>query len=203
MMDWLLVSNLLLWGLIILLTVMALALARQVGVLNDRVAPAGALTPTSGPKIGEITEGIETTDLEGNSITIGGPDSKKPILVLFISPTCPVCKTLVPTAISLSVHEKIDLIFASDGGSIFEHQTYVKDLALDNYRYVLSESLGIHYGVSKLPFALLIDENGVLSGKGLVNTREHLESLVEARETGVSTLQEYMKTQESDLAKEA
>jgi len=202
-MDWLLVSNLLLWGLVILLTVMVLALARQVGVLNDRVAPAGALTPTSGPKIGEITEEIGTTDLEGNTINIGGTSTASSVLVLFISPTCPVCKTLVPTAISLSNHEQIDLIFASDGGSIFEHQTYVKDLALDNFPYVLSESLGIHYGVSKLPFALLIDDNGILSGKGLVNTREHLESLVEARETGISTLQEYIKTQESDLAKEA
>ena len=203
MMDWLLVSNLLLWVLVILLTVMVLALARQVGVLNDRVAPAGALTPTSGPKIGELTERIDTTDLEGNSVNIGGVESTESILVLFISPTCPVCKTLVPTAISLSKHEKIDLIFASDGGSIFEHQAYVKDLSLDYYPYVLSESLGIHYGVSKLPFALLIDNNGVLTGKGLVNTREHLESLVEARETGISTLQEYMKTQKSDLAKEA
>ena len=202
-MDWLLVSNLLLWVLVILLTVMVLALARQVGVLNDRVAPAGALTPTSGPKIGELTERIDTTDLEGNSVNIGGVESTESILVLFISPTCPVCKTLVPTAISLSKHEKIDLIFASDGGSIFEHQAYVKDLSLDYYPYVLSESLGIHYGVSKLPFALLIDNNGVLTGKGLVNTREHLESLVEARETGISTLQEYMKTQKSDLAKEA
>ena len=202
-MDWLLVSNLLLWGLVILLTVMVLALARQVGVLNDRVAPAGALTPTSGPKIGEITEEIGTTDLEGNTINIGGTSTASSVLVLFISPTCPVCKTLVPTAISLSNHEQIDLIFASDGGSIFEHQTYVKDLALDNFPYILSESLGIHYGVSKLPFALLIDDNGILSGKGLVNTREHLESLVEARETGISTLQEYIKTQESDLAKEA
>ena len=202
-MDWLLVSNLLLWALVIILTVMVLALARQVGVLNDRVAPAGALTPTSGPKIGELTKQIDTNDLEGNIINIGGAENTKSILVLFISPSCPVCKTLVPTAISLSKHEKIDLIFASDGGSIFEHQTYVKDLSLDNYPYVLSESLGIHYGVSKLPFALLIDEGGVLIGKGLVNTREHLESLVEARETGISTLQEYMKTQESDLAKEA
>ena len=202
-MDWLLVSNLLLWGLVILLTVMVLALARQVGVLNDRVAPAGALTPTSGPKIGEITEEIGTTDLEGNTINIGGTSTASSVLVLFISPTCPVCKTLVPTAISLSNHEQIDLIFASDGGSIFEHQTYVKDLALDNFPYVLSESLGIHYGVSKLPFALLIDDDGILSGKGLVNTREHLESLVEARETGISTLQEYIKTQKSDLAKEA
>jgi len=37
----------------------------------------------------------------------------------------------------------------------------------------------------------------------LVNTREHLESLIEAKESGVSTLQEYVKTNESDLVKEA
>ena len=203
MMDYLLVSNLLLWGLVILLTMMVLALARQVGVLNDRVAPAGALTPTGGPKVGESTKEIGTTDLEGNAITIGGVGTASTTLILFISPTCPVCKTLVPTAISLSRHEKIDLIFASDGGAISEHQTYAKDLALDDFRYVLSESLGIHYGVSKLPFALLIDRHGELAGKGLVNTREHLESLIEARETGIPTLQDYMKTKESDLTKEA
>ena len=125
------------------------------------------------------------------------------LLVLFISPTCPVCKTLVPTAISLANHEQIDLLFASDGGSPLAHQTYVNDLGLNKFSYVLSESLGIHYGVSKLPFALLIDERGVLVGKGLVNTREHLESLIEAKESGVSTLQEYIKTNESDLVKEA
>jgi len=31
------------------------------------------------------------------------------------------------------------------------------------------------YRVSKLPYAVLIDEEGVLRAKGLVNTREHLE----------------------------
>ena len=202
-MDWLAVSNILLWGLVVFLTVVVLALARQIGVLNDRVAPAGALTPTSGPKIGEITEKIEVTNLDGETLNIGGPDAVGSLLVLFISPTCPVCKTLVPTAISLANHEQINLLFASDGGSPLEHQSYVNDLGLEKFSYVLSESLGIHYGVSRLPFALLIDERGVLVGKGLVNTREHLESLIEAKESGVSTLQEYVKTNESDLVKEA
>ena len=111
-MDWLAVSNILLWGLVVFLTVVVLALARQIGVLNDRVAPAGALTPTSGPKIGEITEKIEVTNLDGKTLNIGGPDAVGSLLVLFISPTCPVCKTLVPTAISLANHEQIDLLFA-------------------------------------------------------------------------------------------
>jgi methylamine dehydrogenase accessory protein MauD len=48
------------------------------------------------------------------------------------------------------------------------------------------------HAVSKLPFAILIDANGVLRSKGLVNTREHLESLVLAMESGVRSLQEYV-----------
>jgi len=47
--------------------------------------------------------------------------------------------------------------------------------------------------VSKLPHAVLIDAGGVIRAKGLVNTREHLESLLEAQERGVASLQEYIK----------
>jgi hypothetical protein len=48
------------------------------------------------------------------------------------------------------------------------------------------------YHVSKLPFALLIGADGSLQSKGLVNTREHLESLVEAMDTGIPTIQAYV-----------
>ena len=41
---------------------------------------------------------------------------------------------------------------------------------------------------------LLIDEAGILRARGLVNSREHLESLFEAKRLGVSSLQEYFAT---------
>ena len=37
-----------------------------------------------------------------------------------------------------------------------------------------------------------IDAEGVIRAKGIVNTREHLESLFEAKERGVASVQEYM-----------
>jgi methylamine dehydrogenase accessory protein MauD len=52
--------------------------------------------------------------------------------------------------------------------------------------------LGRSYGVAKLPYAVLIDEDGKLSSTGLVNTREHLESLFVAKETGVSNIQQFL-----------
>jgi methylamine dehydrogenase accessory protein MauD len=49
------------------------------------------------------------------------------------------------------------------------------------------------FGVSKLPYAVLIDATGVVRGHGLVNNREHAESLIEAMEEGVASIQDYMK----------
>ena len=193
MTDALLVSNVLLWCVVIVLAVVVLALARQVGVLHERVAPAGALMPTTGPKVGEATVPATYRGIDGTPVAVGGPDQQgHATLVLWISPTCPVCKALVPTATSMARAERLRLVFASDGDKLAQHQAYVADLGIAAYPYVVSQALGLAYAVSKLPFAVLIGADGVLRSKGLVNTREHLESLVEAMRSGIATLQDYV-----------
>lgn len=188
-----LVLDILLWLLVGLLAVAVLALARQVGVLNQRVAPAGALTPTTGPKVGELTDAIVADDLDGSRQRIGGAKSDRTTLVLFISPTCPVCKALLPGAKSLASAERLRLIFASDGFDPPRHRAFADDVGIEGYPYVLSLELGIRYGVSRLPFGVLIGADGVLLGRGLVNTREHLESLLESWRSGVATLQDFVQ----------
>jgi methylamine dehydrogenase accessory protein MauD len=198
--DMLLVSNIVLWVLVLVLALIVLALARQVGILHERVAPAGALQPVEGPKVGELTEAMPLKSLDDEPVTIGGRNADGlATFVLFISPTCPVCKSLVPTAKSLARKEasRMRLLFASDGDSREQHLAYAKDLGLGDYPYVLSQELGMTYQVSKLPFALLIGADGTLQSKGLVNTREHLESLIEAMDSGVATLQEYVGRMEA------
>jgi methylamine dehydrogenase accessory protein MauD len=198
MLETVLISSIIQWVIILILSVMLFALTRQVGILHERVAPAGALQPTSGPKVGEITEKIRVTSLDGNEFDIGGSgDGQNIKFILFISPTCPVCKELVPTAIALikSEAQRMELFFASDGENMQQHKSYVTDLEITDYPYFVSERLGLAYQVSKLPFAVLIDGDGVLRSKGLVNTREHMESLIEAMDTGVATVQEYVGLQ--------
>ena len=198
MVEALFVSNMILWLVIVLLSILVFALTRQVGILHERVAPAGALQPTTGPKVGELTKNIQVTSLQGESIEIGGA-SKDGLasLILFISPTCPVCKTLVPTAKSLvrSESKRLRLTFGSDGEDPQQHKNYVEDLDIGTCPYFLSQSVGMYYQVSKLPFAVLIDANGTLQSKGLVNTREHLESLIESMDLGIATVQEYVNAQ--------
>lgn len=195
MTEVLLVSNIILWVAVVVLVLMVFALTRQVGILHERVAPAGALQPTNGPKVGELTDEMKLTTIAGVSTTVGGVDPDGlDSFILFISPTCPVCKSLVPTAKALINSEKkrMRLLFGSDGEDLQSHRNYVKDLDIESYPYFVSEALGMNYQVSKLPFAVLIGADGTLKSKGLVNTREHMESLIEAMDSGVATVQQYV-----------
>jgi len=192
MTDALLVSNALLWVLVIALALLVLALARQVGVLHERVTPVGALALGRGPRVGEAAPGIEAPTLAGTRIALGGVSAQaRSTLLFFLSPSCPVCKALLPALHSVIAREdpSLRLVYASDGPEP-EHQTFAKAHGLELAAYALSTELGLSHHVGKLPYAVLIDAAGVIRAQGLVNTREHLESLFEARERGVGSLQE-------------
>ena len=201
----LLVSNLLLWILVLVMGGVIFALVRQVGVLYERVAPVGALVVGSGPKAGEAAPPLHIDDLTGQSIQVGGERTDdRSTLLLFLSPTCPVCKTLLPVLKSMSREERkwLDVLLASDGVRK-EHDSFVKEYRLQQFPYLLSTELGLGYRVGRLPHAVLIDPAGIIRSTGLVNSREHLESLFEANERGVATLQEYMaaaQTVEEEVA---
>ena len=46
--------------------------------------------------------------------------------------------------------------------------------------------------IGKLPYAVLLDQQGRIRAKGLVNSREQLESLFTASELGVASVQDYL-----------
>ena len=191
------ISNTMLWILVLVLAVMVFALVRQIGILYERVAPAGALMSGTGLKTGEEIPVLDVETLDGRAIRIGGKNKcGKSTLLFFLSPTCPVCKILIPILATMRKTEAnwLKIIFASDGDEK-EHRAWLQENKLDSWPYILSEKLGMTMQVAKLPFAALIDENGILCARGLVNTREHIESLFEAREQGVASIQEYMKKQ--------
>src|SRR5882762_2634543 len=89
------VSNAVLWILVLVLSVVVLALVRQLGVLHERIAPAGALMLNRGPAVGEPAPVLEVADLEGHAHQVGAARADgRSTLLLFVSPTCPVCKSL-------------------------------------------------------------------------------------------------------------
>jgi methylamine dehydrogenase accessory protein MauD len=188
------VSQILLWAVVILQGLVIMALARQVGVLHERVAPAGALTNAGGPGVGEKSPRLEVHALAGNAITIGGElAAGRAALMLFVSASCPICKKLIPIAMDFARSERLDVLFVGDS-DLAEQRKLIAQFGLDERWFVNGPEVGMTYRVDKLPYAVLLDERGVIASKGLVNSREHFESLIIAKETGFSTIQAYLKT---------
>jgi methylamine dehydrogenase accessory protein MauD len=189
------VSQMLLWIVVILQGVTILALARQIGVLHDRVAPAGALTTTAGPGVGEQSPRLEVHALAGNAITVGGKlAAGKALLMLFVSSTCPICKKLIPIAKNFARSERLDVLFVGDADPV-EQRKLIREFELDEHCFVNGPEVGMTYRIDKLPYAVLLDDAGMIAAKGLVNSREHFESLIVAKETGYATIQSYLKSQ--------
>ncbi|HEY4446884.1 MAG TPA: methylamine dehydrogenase accessory protein MauD [Steroidobacteraceae bacterium] len=189
------VSNVVLWLVVIGLSVALLAVIRQLGVLHERIAPVGALMLAKGLKVGESAPTIAAPDLEGRTVTVGAARADgRATLIMFLSPTCPVCKTLLPILKSSLASERdwLDIILASDGEAAHQRD-FVQANRLGGFPYLVSAPLGISYQVSRLPFAALIDAQGVLRARGIVNSREHLESLFEAKRLGVASIQDYFE----------
>ena len=141
---------------------------------------------------------VRVQDLAGTAREIGGPDTEgRSTLLFFLSPTCPVCKALLPVLRSIARREGdwLGIVLASDGARE-EHEAFVRAERLEAFPYLLSPALGVTYQVGKLPYAVLLDAMGVVRARGLVNTREHLESLFEAQERGVASIQDFLRDAE-------
>jgi methylamine dehydrogenase accessory protein MauD len=189
------ITLVLLWVVVICLSAAVLALARQVGVLHERVAPAGALVSAAGPGVGEPSPKIEVHALAGNAVTVGGKLAPgNALLMLFVSQTCPICKKLIPVALDFAKSERLQVLFVGDA-ELSEQQTLIGQFGIAAERFVNGPEVGMTFRVDKLPYAVLLDESGVISAKGLVNSREHFESLIIAKETGFASIQSYLKAQ--------
>jgi methylamine dehydrogenase accessory protein MauD len=191
MLTVLIVSQIFSWIVILGLGLAVLALARQVGVLHLRVAPAGALVTGKGPVVGEAAPVMEALTLDGSALAVGKPSGRKQLL-LFVSPHCPLCKDLIPIARNFARTERLDIVFVGDDDAS-EQRAMIARLDMAGLPFVNGPLVGRTFHVDRLPHAVLIGDDGTVLSKGLVNSREHLESLVTAHEMGVVSVQDYLK----------
>ncbi|MCS6779202.1 MAG: methylamine dehydrogenase accessory protein MauD [Geminicoccaceae bacterium] len=193
-MDPLVVSDVLLWIVVAALAVTVLALARQVGVLHERVAPLGAMATQTAVETGERAPEFDLLDIEGRKLHLGGARSDgRGQLLLFVSPICPMCKKLMGAVRSFAKSERkaVELVLMGDGERE-AHRAMAREHGVTDLPFAVSPIVGMRFGIGKLPYAVLIDAQGVVRAKGIVNSREHLESLLVAQETGYSSIQDYL-----------
>ena len=192
MTNLLIVSNVLLWVAFLGVTAVMLGLMRQVGLLHERAWPMGAMITDDGPDIGDKAPELDLKDFAGSKVKIGGPAADgRQTLLMFTAPTCPVYDKLFQIIKSIARAEKISVVMISDGAPE-EHRRFLDTHELGEIRYVVSAEAGMAFQVGKIPYGVLLDPQGTIRAKGLTNTREHLESLLEADKTGFASLQQYI-----------
>ena len=190
-MEALIVSNILLWILLVALAFVLMGLVRQIGVLHARLAPAGALMIDKGVAVNEPAPKVTAADRNGRPLNFGYAGDKGQLL-FFLSPTCPICKSLLPAVKAIAkARTDLEVVYVSDGDPEAQ-AALIREFKLEDAPYVVGPEVGMTYQIGKLPYAVLIDAAGVLRAKGLVNSREHLDSLFEAERMGIASLQDYL-----------
>src|SRR4051812_7737240 len=145
----------------------------------------GALMTDKGLAVGELAPMLKVKDHAGQMLTLAGRHPlRRDRHLLFVSPTCPICKKLLPFS--------MDLVLVGDGEAS-DQERMIRDHHLEEITYVVSTEAGMTYQVGKLPYAVLIGSDGTVRAKGLVNSREDLESLMIANELGFASIQDYVR----------
>ena len=140
------------WVAIVGLAFCVFALARQVGVLHERVAPVGALSMSKGPAVGERVPRLAATSVDGREVVIGAPrPSGRRVLLLFVSAQCPICKVLLPVAKRFAREELLDLILVGDA-PLEEQRAFIEKFDLRGIDFVNSPQIGLTFQVGKLPY---------------------------------------------------
>ena len=176
MRGWWLASYVALWGLVIALSVLLLALARQVGVLHLRLGPRGALeVDDEGPPLGEGPAPVDATTIDGANVTIGGPG--EPQLLFFVSPGCPVCRQVLPSLAPAARAADMAPIAVVDVDESATREAYGH--SNPGVPIVAAPELAETYAVPGTPYAVVLDAIGVVRAKGTVNNLEQIEGLVD------------------------
>jgi hypothetical protein len=142
------------WVLLLVLCVVVVALARQVGTLHLRLGPRGALEiDTEGPALGDLVPAFDARGADGAPTVLGGPGPRR--LILFSSPTCIVCREVAPA-----------ILTAAQAGGLLAQVVHDPEAERT-------------FDVPGTPFVLVLDELGVVRAKGTVNNLEQVEGLVD------------------------
>jgi len=190
-----LVSHIFLWIAVIVLGALVLALARQIGLLYEKTGISGARIMNVGPSIGQAIPEFDATDIQGKKVSLGSERGKR-TLMLFISANCASCAHLMPAITKLAREERknLDVIIAAFGINQEDGKRYSIEHRLNEViPLIVSNDLALEYKISVVPYGLLIDRSGILRTKGLVNHYQDIESLLNADELGVRSIQEYLK----------
>lgn len=168
-----LVSYIVLWLLVLVLIALVILLYRQLGIMYLGSAEG---VSRDGLDRGAKAPDFSLTDQYGNLQRLADYRGKPSVLV-FGSPHCSPCRILLPQLHDWArSHSEVGVLWLN-AASPEESLKFVSDTgaSLPIAPYSPEENLMDRYRVRVTPFMFLLDENGIVRAKGLVNTKGGLD----------------------------
>ncbi|HZI86780.1 MAG TPA: thioredoxin-like domain-containing protein [Pyrinomonadaceae bacterium] len=188
-----LISHAVLWLVVGLLSVLVILLARQMGLIYRRLGSAPARMENDGPAIGESVPEMTVRTLAGETKIIGGSNLISRLLV-FVSVGCPACNLVAPAVRAVSKKERsaLETLIVSISADERAVRDFVKRNKLLEVPCIISNELAKRYEIHGPPYGVLLDRDGVVRAKGLINNMDHIESLINAAEIGYASSTAYI-----------
>lgn len=144
------VSYVLLWVAVLVLAFAVVVLLRQIGILHARLRPVGVHHANEGPQRDAPAPSAGGFDFSAAAAT----------LVVFTSPTCEICRSLLPSLRRLQRdYDHVRLEEVSHGEA--------------------TRGVFAAWNVRSTPYVVAVDRGGNVRGGGVANTMEQIEVVLE------------------------
>src|SRR5262245_9075615 len=173
----LIVSNLVLWLLVLLLGFLLLGTLRALGLLSWRLEQLEATTPSrlgrDGLKVGKKAPDFTLPSVANGELALHD-FAGRPVLLVFTQSGCGPCKTVVPELNRL--HDKGEHQVVVVNNAVPEETRKWAAEVGTRFPVLAQEKFAVsrRYEVFATPFAFLIDEKGIIKSKGIAGSAQHL-----------------------------
>jgi methylamine dehydrogenase accessory protein MauD len=175
-------SQVALWVIVIVQSVLILGLMREVGLLQLRVGPQHAMvTSDQGLGPGTTAPDLVLEDVfTGDEVHLGSPQAHARVLA-FIDPKCGICHGILGPLEILARSEKDRLdVVAVCNAAPEDCRAFLRPVTPHVFALAdFSASARQHFRVTGSSFAIVVDRDGVVGDGGVVNNLQHLESLLD------------------------
>mgnify|MGYP000517318313 CR=1 FL=1 len=142
--------------------------------------PAGATMQDVGLAVGRPAPAFILPDVNGAPVALEDFAGRR-VLLVFSSVSCPACTEMYPHLRAFSeAHRQVQVVMVSRGAAE-ENRALVEEQGFAFPVLTWEDSAAQAYAVPGTPFCYVVDEAGVIVGKGFANTRAQFEALVGGR----------------------
>src|SRR5262249_42774288 len=172
-----LVSILVLWAVVLFLSFLLLGTLQAQARLRWRLEQLEATTPRplgrDGLPRGETAPHFTLPSTEGPEVSLHDFAGSK-VLLVFTQSTCGPCHQIMPELNNFQANGKVQVVVVNNGDLVATRQWAAKVRA--RFPLLVQEQFRVSkkYEVFATPFAFLIDEQGVIASKGIINNKQHI-----------------------------